>query len=55
MNENLLDAVNSLTDQIILLREDLRPELKKSAVIRRKRAESEHIKKDMQKFWETQK
>jgi len=55
MSENLLDAVNGLTDQIKLLREDLRPELKKSALFRKKKAEAEHIKKDMQKFWETEK
>ena len=55
MSENLLEAVNNLTDQIILLREDLRPELKKSVLFRKKRAEAEHIKSDMQKFWKSEK
>ena len=54
MSDDLLAAVNDLTNQIRLLREDLRPELKKSAVLRRKKTESDNIKKDMQEYWRKQ-
>ena len=55
MEEEIIDAVNNLATQIRLLREDLRPELKKSAVLRRKKAENDAIKKDMQEYWRNQK
>tara|TARA_Y100000593_G_scaffold34303_1_gene67327 strand:+ start:4262 stop:4435 length:174 start_codon:yes stop_codon:yes gene_type:complete len=54
MEEEIIDAVNNLATQIRLLREDLRPELKKSAVLRRKKAENDSIKKDMQEYWRSQ-
>ena len=54
MEEEIIDAVNNLATQIRLLREDLRPELKKSAVLRRKQAENDSIKKDMQEYWRNQ-
>ena len=54
MEEEVIDAVNNLATEIRLLREDLRPELKKSAVMRRKKAESDNIKKDMQEYWRNQ-
>tara|TARA_R100000781_G_scaffold40643_2_gene28097 strand:- start:448 stop:621 length:174 start_codon:yes stop_codon:yes gene_type:complete len=54
MEQEVIDAVNNLATQIRLLREDLRPELKKSAVLRRKKAESDSIKTDMQNYWRNQ-
>ena len=50
MSENLLDAVNRLTNQIRLLREDLRPELKKSEIFRKKNALAQEIKADSQNY-----
>ena len=54
IDSEMVDAVNNLATQIRLLREDLRPELKKSAVLRRKKTESDNIKKDMQEYWRKQ-
>ena len=50
MNDDLLAAVNDLTNQIRLLREDLRPELKKAAIFRDKAAKEKMIKADLQKY-----
>jgi hypothetical protein len=50
MNNDLLVAVNDLTDQIKLLREDLRPELKKAAIFRKKNAQAQRIKEDSQNY-----
>ena len=46
----LLNAVTDLTRQIILLREDLRPELKKAEIFRKKNALAQEIKADSQNY-----
>ena len=45
MSDDLIEAVSDLTRQIILLREDLRPELKKAAIFREKNAVSKRTLK----------
>jgi len=50
MSDDLLAAVNDLTNQIRLLREDLRPELKKAAIFRKKNAQAQRIKEDSQNY-----
>jgi hypothetical protein len=54
MNDELICALNNVATQVRLLREDLRPELKKSAVMRNKKTETDGIKKDMSDFWRNQ-
>ena len=50
MSDDLLAAVNDLTNQIRILREDLRPELKKAAIFRKKNAQAQRIKEDSQAY-----
>ena len=48
--ENLTLSIDNLTTQINLLREDLRPELKKSEIMRKKKREREEIRRDSQNY-----
>lgn len=50
MSDDLIEAVTDLTRQIILLREDLRPELKKAEIFRKKKALAQEIKRDSQNY-----
>lgn len=50
MSDDLIEAVSDLTRQIILLREDLRPELKKAAIFREKNAQAQRVKEDSQNY-----
>jgi hypothetical protein len=50
MEQEVIDAVNNLATQIRLLREDLRPELKKAAIFRKKNAQAQRIKEEAQNY-----
>ena len=47
MTNELLEAINSLTKEVRLLREDFRPELKKSEIMQKKKMEKEELWRDI--------
>jgi len=50
MEKEVIDAVNNLATQIRLLREDLRPELKKSNSFKRKKLEQDKLLEDIKNY-----
>ena len=50
MSEELIEALKDVATQVRLLREDLRPELKKSAIFKKKNEEKQQIKEDALNF-----
>ncbi len=50
MEEEVIEAINNLAIQIRLLREDLRPELKKAEIFRKKKAQAKRITEDAQSY-----